>query len=83
MAKTFIILAGAASFGIAVIAVTGSPIDRRTAAEVSHAVVAGEILGSGVWPYDLILGPTELQPRLILGSADCEGQPECPLPWVD
>jgi hypothetical protein len=82
MAKTLIILAGAVSLGFAVIAATGPRIDRQTEAEVSHAVVAGVILGSGVWPYNLILGRTELQP-LILGSADCERQPRCPSQKID
>jgi hypothetical protein len=82
MAKTHMILAGAASLGFAVIAVTIGPrFDRRTAAEVSHAIVAGVILGSGTWPYNLISG--QLQPQLILGSADCEGQPQCPSRKID
>jgi hypothetical protein len=83
MAKTLMILAGAASLGFAVVAVTGPPIDRQTAAEVSHAIVAGVILGSGVWPYNSISGPTELQPRVMLGSAECEGQPQCPPQGID
>ena len=81
MAKTLMILAGAVSLGFAVIAATGPRIDRQTAAEVSHAIVAGVILGSGAWPYNLSLGPT--QTRLILGSADCEGQPQCPPLGID
>jgi hypothetical protein len=81
MVKTLIILAGAASLGFAAIAVGGPRIDRGTAAEVSHAIVAGVILGSGAWPYNLSLGPT--QTRLILGSADCEGQPQCPAQRFD
>ena len=83
MAKTLMILAGAVSLGFAVIAATGPRIDRQTAAEVSHAIVAGVILGSGAWPYNSILGPNELQPRVILGSADCEGQPQCPRDGID
>ncbi len=84
MAKTLMILAGAASLGFAVVAVTiGPSLDRRTATEVSHAIVAGVILGSGAWPYNLISTQTELQPRVVLGSADCEGQSQCPSGKID
>ena len=83
MAKTLMILAGAAGLGFVVIAATGPRIDRQTAVEVSHAIVAGVILGSAAWPYNLILGPNDLQPRVILGSADCEGQPQCPPHGID
>ena len=83
MAKSLTILAGAASLGFAVIAATGPRIDRRTATEVSHAIVAGVILGSGACPDSLMWGPNALQPRVILGSADCEGQPQCPSQKID
>ncbi len=83
MVKTLIILAGAASLGFAVIAASGPRIDRGTAAEVTHAIVAGVILGSGAWPSNMISGQLQLQPPLILGSADCEGQPQCPSRGID
>jgi hypothetical protein len=84
MAKTLMILAGTAGLGLAVIAVAIGPrIDHRTAAEVSHAIVAGVILGSGAWPSNMISGQLQLQPPLILGSADCEGQPQCPSRGID
>jgi hypothetical protein len=71
MFKILSILAGASCLALAVMAI-GLRADRRTAAEVSHAVVAGVILGSGVWPYNSALGPTGLQPqpKLIPGSSD-------------
>jgi hypothetical protein len=84
MAKNLMILAGTVGLGLAVIALSIGPrIDRQTAAEVSHAIVAGVILGSGAWPYNLISSQTELQPRLVLGWANCEGQPQCPARKID
>jgi hypothetical protein len=84
MFKILIILAGASCLALAVMAI-GLRADRRTAAEVSHAVVAGVILGSGVWPYNSALGPTGLQPqpKLIPGPADCDGPLQCPRYRID
>jgi hypothetical protein len=82
MFRTLTALAGAASLALAVIA-TGLGADRQMAAEISHAVVGGVILGSGVWPYNLVLGSTELRPQLVLGSADCEGQLRCRRDRID
>jgi hypothetical protein len=37
----------------------------RMAAEVGHALVAGVMLGSGVWPYNLNPNPPEIETRLM------------------
>jgi hypothetical protein len=75
--KALIVLA-AASMGLAATSVTTDFLaNGKIAAEVGHAVVAGVILGSGAWPYNLNPGPTEVQARLLLGPADCDWQGQC------
>jgi hypothetical protein len=70
------VLATATSVGlVATVAATGPGPSGRLAAEVGRAMVAGVILGSGVWPSNLV--PAEIQSQLLLWSLDCERQGQC------
>ena len=70
------VVATAMSVGlVATIVATGPGPSARLAAEVGRGVVAGVILGSGVWPSNLI--PGDIQSQLLLWSLDCERQGQC------
>jgi hypothetical protein len=78
MQKALVVLATAASMGLAIttsIAIDFRP-NGRMAAEVGRALVAGVILGSGVWPYNLKPNPPEIETRLMT-FANCNWQAHC------
>ena len=78
MQKALVVFATAASMGLAIttsIAIDFRP-NGRMAAEVGHALVAGVILGSGGWPYNLKPNPPEIETRLMT-FAECNWQAHC------
>jgi hypothetical protein len=78
MQKALVVFATAASMGLAIttsIAIDFRP-NGRMAAEVGLALVAGVILGSGVWPYNLKPNPPEIETRLMTFT-NCNWQAHC------
>jgi hypothetical protein len=78
MQKALVVFATGASVGLAIttsIAIDFRP-NGRMAAEVGHALVAGVLLVSGVWPYNLNPSPPEIETRLMT-FADCNWQAHC------
>jgi hypothetical protein len=78
MQKALVVFATAASMGLAIttsIAIDFRP-NGRMAAEIGYAVVAGVLLGSGVWPYNLNPNPPEIETRLMT-FANCNWQAHC------
>jgi hypothetical protein len=77
MRKLMIVLAAAGGIAVAapIVATAIQPSGEDIAA-VAHSLVAGVILGSGVWPYGQSPVSPELQSRL-LDFPDCSWPGQC------
>jgi hypothetical protein len=77
MQKLLIVVAAAGGIAVAapLAATTIQPSDEGIAA-LAHSLVAGVILGSGVWPYSLSPVSSE-QARQLLDSPDCGWPGQC------
>ena len=78
MQKALIVLAATAGIGLA--APWAAPLvqpSREVIPTLAHGLIAGVILGSGVWPYGVSPVPPGLQTRLLLGSPDCDWEGRC------
>jgi hypothetical protein len=78
MLKLLIVLTAAGGIAVAApLAATTIAPNEEGIATLAHSLVAGVILGSGVWPYSQsLLGP-ESQAKLLLDSPDCGWLGQC------
>jgi hypothetical protein len=77
MQKIAMAVAAAASLGAAA---TFSPDLRpssQAVADLGYSLLAGVVLGAGVWPYGASPIPPELQSSLLLRSPDCDTSGHC------
>ncbi len=77
MRKLLIALAAAAIGMAAMSTALSLQPSRQAAADLGHSILAGLILGSGVWPYGTSPVPAALQASLWPGSQSCDWQSHC------
>jgi len=74
---TMVAVAAVASLSVAATFTPDLRPSGQAAADLGYSLVAGVVLGAGVWPHPVSPIPPELQSNLPLRSPDCDTLGRC------
>lgn len=77
MQRIAMAVAAAASLGAAATIAPDFRPSSQAVADLGYSLLAGVVLGAGVWPYGASPIPPELQSSLLLRSSDCDTSGRC------